>query len=476
MSTKQRLRLYNSLSGSKEDFVPVDEDNVGLYTCGFTVYDHVHIGHVKKYVGDDVLRRTLVMLGYSVRHVQNVTDVGHLESDADEGEDKLEKGAAKHNLSVFEVARRFEKEFYNAMDEVNVLTPSVIKRAADDDAIDQQIKLIGVLLEKGYGYVKDAAIYFDVGKLPDYNPFSKQPLSKKLVGAREGVEVDPDKKNPADFVLWMFKKGRYANHAMSWGSPWGEGFPGWHIECSAISMHYLGDHIDIHTGGVDHLPVHHPNEIAQNFGVTSHRVVNYWVHHEHLKVDGEKMSKSKGNFFTLEDVKAKGFDPIALRYLVLNTHYRKQMNFTWESLAAAQSAVDRLRSKVVEYMSDSTAENNDSGGPNNTYISEFTTAMTDDLNTPKALAQTWMMLDSELSSSEKLKTLLLMDTVLGLALNEDNTKEGTVIPDDVLEFAKQRWELKRDGKFIEADGLRDEIAKRGYTVRDLADSYELDPS
>lgn len=472
MNTKRKLTLFNSLSKTKEEFVPINDPQVGMYTCGFTVYDHTHIGHVKKYVGDDVLRRVLTYLGYEVKHVQNVTDVGHLESDADEGEDKLEKGAVKHNMTVVEVARQFEEEFYSVMDRVNVLRPNIVKRAADDDAIAKQIDLVKTLIEQGYAYIKDAAVYFDVSKLPDYNPFSSQELSEKLVGVRSEVEVDPEKRNPADFVLWMFKKGRYSNHAMSWDSPWGEGFPGWHIECSAISMNYLGDHFDIHTGGVDHLPVHHPNEIAQNFGVTGHKVVNYWVHHEHLKVDGEKMSKSKGNFYTLDDVVDKGFDPLALRYLILGTHYRKQMNFTWESLDAAQSALTKLRNKAKEYSLDSKPDQK----AENEFDKAFVNAIADDLNTAAAIGEMWKMVDSDLSEADKLQSILKFDEVLGLGIGESISSNTNEVPDVVENLAKKRLQLRDAGEFAAADDLRTQIGELGYAVIDTDSGYEIKPT
>jgi cysteinyl-tRNA synthetase len=295
---------------------------------------------MRKYIGDDVLRRALDYLGYKTKHVQNVTDVGHLASDADEGEDKMEKGAKKYGKTVWEVAQFYTDYFYNSMDVVNVLRPHIISKATEH--IADMIKLIQTLQEKNYAYETDEAIYFDVSKFPHYGELSGQKLEDKQKGVREEVYVDPKKRNPADFSLWFKRVGRFSDHAMHWPSPWGEGFPGWHIECSAMSMKYLGDTIDIHTGGVDHIPVHHPNEIAQSEAATGKQFVRYWVHHEHIQVNGVKMSKSLNNFYTIDDLRKQEINPISVRLLFLQSHYRQQMNFTWESAKAADEAYRRL--------------------------------------------------------------------------------------------------------------------------------------
>src|SRR3989344_797670 len=319
------LKLYNTLTKQEEEFKPINSSKVGMYTCGPTVYDYTHIGHLRKYIGDDILRRLLEVNGYEVKHIQNVTDVGHLTSDADEGDDKLEKGAKEKNMTVWELAKFFEDYFYKSLSEVNILRPHVVARATEH--IGEQIKLIQKLEENGFIYQTDEAIYFDVSKFPGYTKLSGQKLEDKNVGSRAEVRVDSQKKNPQDFTLWFFTVGHFASHEMRWPSPWGEGFPGWHIECSAISMEFLGNTLDIHTGGVDHIPVHHTNEIAQSQGATGEQFVRFWVHHNFLQVDGEKMSKSKKNFYTVEDIKKKGFDPMALRYLMLTAHYRDKINF-----------------------------------------------------------------------------------------------------------------------------------------------------
>jgi len=475
------LYLYNSLSKEKELFKPFNDNFVGMYSCGFTVYDHTHIGHIKKYVGDDILRRVLEINGYKVKHVQNVTDVGHLTSDADSGEDKLEKGAKKYNVDIKKLALGFEKEFYDALRLVNVLTPTVIERAASDSAIAKQKELIQELLDNGFAYIKDSAIYFDVSKLSNYNPFSNQSAKEKIVGKREGVLVDPEKKNPSDFVLWMFTKGKYENHIMRWDSPWGEGFPGWHIECSAISMENLGEHIDIHTGGIDHLEIHHPNEIAQNEGVCGHSVVKYWVHHNFLLVDGKKMSKSLENFYTIKDVEERGYSPMDLRYLILGTHYRKQLNFTWEALTGAKNTLERLYSFIDESLKEKNISKNDVKTVSDGHLyEEFINAINDDLNMPVALSVVWETVKSNEDVLTRLGLLRSFDRVLGLKLFDerklfikDNSIDLNELPSDIEELVRRREEarLKKDWKM--SDELRDKLKKRGYNITDKGKDFVI---
>ena len=312
-----------------------------MYACGVTVYDYPQIGNARKYVNDDLLRRALTANGFEVKHVQNVTDVGHLVSDADEGEDKLEKGAAKFGKSVWELADMFIKDYFETMDKLNILRPDIVCRATDH--IADMIELIQRLIDKGLAYETPEAVYFDVSKFPKYGQMLGQQLEDKQTAVRDNVKTGDYKKNSADFVLWFKLVGRFEKHIMQWDSPWGKGFPGWHIECSAMSMKYLGESFDIHTGGEDHLPIHHPNEIAQSEGATGKTFVKYWFHTVFLKVDGQKMSKSLGNFYKLDDVVSKGFTPMALRYLYLTAHYRSPLNFTWSSLAGAQTALDKLK-------------------------------------------------------------------------------------------------------------------------------------
>lgn len=449
------MYLYNTLSRKKEEFKPINPPSAGLYTCGPTVYWSTHIGHMSKYVGDDILRRALLYNGYKVKHVMNVTDVGHLTSDEDAGEDKMEKGAKREGLTVWEVAKKYEKEFFDTMDALNVLRPDVVARATEH--IAKQIALIKRLEQNGYTYETDAAVFFDVSKFPDYWKLSGQKLEEKKVGAREDVFIDKQKKNPYDFALWFKRVGRFANHTMHWDSPWGDGFPGWHIECSAMSMKYLGESFDIHTGGIDHIGVHHPAEIAQSEGATGKPFVKYWVHRVFITIDGQKMSKSLGNFFTLKDITERGFKPMALRYLLLTAHYRTGLNFTWKSLEAAQSALDNLYGIVKEY-----------GEPKigcAEFEREFLKAVNDDLDTPKALAVMWKLIKSNYPGSAKKQSLLKMDKVLGLGLDKIK-KEELVVPAEVKKLVSQREVARKNKDWSRSDELREKIESMGFTIED----------
>ncbi|OGG30421.1 cysteine--tRNA ligase, partial [Candidatus Gottesmanbacteria bacterium RIFCSPLOWO2_01_FULL_49_10] len=413
------LSLYNTLTKTIVDFIPVHPPKVGLYTCGQTVYDYTHIGHGRKYVGDDMLRRVLTRFGYEVTHVQNVTDVGHLVSDADEGEDKLEKGAKKTGKTVWQVAEFFTKHFYDSMDKLGILRPTTICKATEH--IPEQIALIEKLLAKGVAYDTPEAVYFDVTKFKGYGSLFGQKLSEKQVAARSDVQTGSHKKHPPDFALWFKRTGRFADHVMHWESPFGDGFPGWHIECSAMAMKYLGDTIDIHTGGIEHTAVHHPNEIAQSEGATGKQFVRYWIHHGHLMMDGAKMSKSLGNIVSVEDVVNKGFDPLALRYFYLTAHYRKPMNFTWEALTAAQNALSELRlqlSAISRQQSERTTLSEEKLEKVDAYRKKFDKALSHDLNMPQALAVAWEVVKSNIPSPDKYDLILDFDEVLGLQLQQ----------------------------------------------------------
>lgn len=468
---KEVIKIYNSLSKQKEDFKPLHDNKVGMYACGMTVYDYAHIGHGRKYTMDDVLRRTLTYFGYEVTHVQNVTDVGHLVSDADEGGDKMEKGALKAGKSVWEVAEFFTHHFYESMDTLNVLRPTVVCKATDH--IQEQIDLIQRLVDKGVAYDTPEAVYFEVHKFPHYGEMFGQRLDDKEVGARDEVVIGSHKKHPADFVLWAKRVGHHAHHIMHWNSPWGDGFPGWHIECSAMSMKYLGESFDIHTGGEDHLSIHHPNEIAQSEAVTGKPLARYWVHHAFLMVDGQKMSKSLGNIFKVEDVVAKGFDPMALRYLYLNSHYRKPMNFTWEALEGASNSFGKLIEslRLLITLPSSTTDKDEQIRLNNA----FKEAIGDDLNTSEALAVLWETLKSEaLTPLDKVlmvtDDVLGFDAVLGLNLKQYVSFE---VPEEISEMAQQRWDAKKSKDFTQADLLRKQVEEMGYEIVDSADSYKV---
>lgn len=436
-----------------------------MYSCGMTVYDYAHIGHGRKYVVDDILKRTLISDGFKVKHVQNVTDVGHLVSDADEGEDKLEKGAAKAGKTVWEVADFFTKHFYSSMDKLNIIRPDVIAKATDH--IKDQVALITKLFERGFAYDTPEAVYFDTSKFQNYGKLSGQAIEEKLVAVREEVKTGEHKRHPSDFALWFKRVGRFENHTMHWDSPWGDGFPGWHIECSAMSMKYLGDQFDIHTGGEDHIAVHHTNEIAQSEGATGKQpFVKYWVHCAFLQVDGRKMSKSLENFYTIEDIEKKGFTPLALRYLYLTTHYRDPMNFTWDSLEAAQTALTKLKSQIANSKnSNRTSLSSEKNGKVEIYRSNFAEAVNDDLNTPKALAVLWEMLKSSIPSEDKYDLAISFDEVLGLKLGEVSSTKPQV-PVEVKKLVVDRERLRKEGKFEEADVIRLRIEKLGFSVED----------
>jgi len=461
------LKLYNTLTRKKEIFKPLKDKKVGLYTCGPTVYNYAHIGNLKKYIGDDVLKRVLIYNGYKVTHVMNITDVGHLVSDNDGGEDKIEKGAKEQGKTAWELARFFEDYFWKSLKEVGVLMPDVAPRATEH--IKEQIKLIEKLEKRGFTYKTQQAVYFDVGKFPNYTKLTGQKLEDKKIGAREETVVDKDKKNPYDFALWFFATGRFKNHTMRWPSPWGEGFPGWHLECSAMSMKYLGDTFDIHTGGIDHLTVHHPNEIAQSEAATGKQFVRFWIHHDFLLVDGEKMSKSKKNFYTIEDIKTRKLNPLAFRYFCLNSHYRSKLNFTWQGLEAAQNALNNLYEDYRNIFSDTTKKK--LVGKGETYRRQFIDAINDDLNTPQALAIMWEAIkDESLLANDKKQLLLDFDKVFGLGLSKIKRLE---IPAEIKKLAAQREKLRREKKWQEADKLREDIEKLGYKIEDTEGKPEI---
>ncbi|MBP5093143.1 MAG: cysteine--tRNA ligase, partial [Abditibacteriota bacterium] len=340
------VTLYNTLTRKKEEFKPLCEGQAGMYTCGPTVYNYAHIGNLRSYIFADILRRTLRYGGYDVKQVMNVTDVGHLTSDGDGGDDKLDAQAKKSGESIWDIARYYEKIFFEDLDKLNIEQPAVKCRATEH--IDDMIALVQKLWDKGYAYETAQAVYYDISKFPTYTQLSRQNLEDKLTAVRDEVNEDPEKKHSADFALWFKRVGRFANHIMHWDSPWGDGFPGWHAECSAMSMKYLGDTLDIHTGGEDHIWVHHPNEIAQSEGATGKKFVNYWLHGAFLVVDGaSKMSKSSGNFLRVQTLIDEGYDPLAYRFMCFSAHYRAKLKFSWESLDSAASAYNNLKDFVA---------------------------------------------------------------------------------------------------------------------------------
>ncbi len=457
----ESLNLYNTKSRSIEAFVPLHAPVVTMYACGPTVYDYTHIGHMRKYIGDDILRRTLTLLGYEVKHVMNVTDVGHLANDTDFGEDKLETRAQKEQRSVWDVVQHYTDYFDTTMRAVHVLRPTIQPKATDH--IPEMIQMIETLIAKGFAYETAHALYFDTAKDPDYGHFSGQKLADKEVAVRDDVVIDPAKKNPADFALWFKRIGKYADHAMYWPSPWGDGFPGWHIECSAMSMKYLGETIDIHTGGIDHIPVHHENEIAQSECTTGHDFVKYWVHHDFLLVDGVKMSKSLQNFYKLDDILARNIDPVAVRLMFMQTSYRKPLNFTWDSLDTANEQLKKLKRFA--------SRQHAIGKINAVYTGRFILALQDDLNTSVALAVLWELFgDNTISDADKWATLIHFDIVLGLDLEQ---VPSFIITDEARELLVQRDTARASKDFATSDTLRKSLEALGYEVLDTADGTVL---
>lgn len=452
-----QIKLFNTLTKQKDEFTPIIEGEVKIYNCGPTVYSHQHIGNLYSSCFADFLRRMFEYQGYKVTQAMNITDVGHLVSEDDagkdeSGEDKMEKGAKKEGLTVWDVAKKYTDLFLEDVRKMNIREPEYRPKATE--YIKQMIEMVKKLEEKGFTYETDEAVYFDVSKFPEYGDLSGQKLEDKIIGAREDVYVDQKKRNNADFALWFKRVGRFADHTMHWPSPWGDGFPGWHIECSAMSKTLLGEHFDIHTGGVEHIPVHHSNEIAQSECANGTIFVNYWMHHQLILVEGKKMSKSIGNIFTLDDLINKGFEPMALRLLYLQTKYREQMNFTLEALSATQNSLHTIRRSIRDLLDKS----NNISVPdkvNNQYQIDFENALQDDLNTPIALSVFFKLLkDNSIEPAEKLSQLLSFDQVLGLKLDEIKPLESN--PE--LEELKSEWQKAREEKNWElADKLRDKI-------------------
>lgn len=468
------MKLYNTLTRTIEDFKPTSGKTVKLYTCGPTVYDYYHIGNLRNAVFNDTLHRILEASGFDVKHVMNITDVGHLVSDADEGEDKLEKGAQREGKTVQEVAEHYTQAFKSDMAAMNVLPPNGYHSQKHDDNyaratefIDQQIEMVRLLLDKDFAYQTEQAIYFDVTKVPDYGILSGQRLSDKEVGARSEVVTDPHKRGPHDFAVWFFTVGHFAGHSMQWESPWGKGFPGWHLECSAIIHTTLGDPIDIHTGGVDHIGTHHPNEMAQTEAAYGHRLANFWVHNEFILVDGQKMSKSKNNSFTLKDIIERGFDPLAYRLMVLQAHYRSELNFSWENLEAAQNRLTSYRAMADLQFQPVRGEE---WLGNNVDYDVIRNALQDDLNTPLALAT---LSGLAAQSEEKLLGTADIERFRGLISNVEllfglGFLDRSDISDEQKDLISERQKARDEKDWARSDELRDKLLEQGIAVRDTS--------
>ncbi|NLI09841.1 MAG: cysteine--tRNA ligase [Elusimicrobia bacterium] len=451
--------IYNTLSKKNEEFKPIKNSEVGIYTCGPTVYHYAHIGNMRTYIAEDFLRRSLEFLGYKVNHVMNITDVGHLTSDADEGEDKIELSAKKQGKSAYEIADFYTSAFFKHFDSLNCLRPSVSCKATEH--IKEMIELILKLEKNGYTYKTSDGIYYDTSKFKDYGSLvGKAHIEGLKAGAR--VEMSAEKKNPSDFSLWKFSP-KNEKRQMEWDSPWGKGFPGWHIECSAMSMKYLGETFDIHCGGVDHIPIHHSNEIAQAEGATGKKFVNYWVHMEFLVLKaGDKMSKSAGNFLTLDSVTEKGYSPLAYRYFCSQAHYRKQLEFSFEALDSASKGLKNLKSAVSdiqEKTGGAKKENNSSK-----HLDNFKKALQDDINIPKAVAVLWEALkDSSVEPAERLWLAGEFDKVLAFGLFDFKKEE---LPPEIKNLCEERTLAKKNKDFKKADELREKIKSLGWLVED----------
>lgn len=463
------MRLYNTLTRKVEDFTPINPPTVTFYSCGPTVYDYTHIGHMRTYTNNDLLKRTLKYLGFQVKNVMNTTDVGHLTGDDDTGEDKLEKGAKKTGKTVWDVADFYTNYFFKTIDALNITHPDIVCPATKH--ISQMIEMIKKLEEKGYTYKTKEAIYFDVSKFKKYGQLSGQKLEEKIQKAREEVYIDPQKKHPADFALWFFRVGRFASHTMHWDSPWGDGFPGWHIECSAMSAYYLNQPIDIHAGGVDHIPVHHENEIAQAEAANDKQFVRFWFHNNFLMVDNQKMSKSLENFYTIDDLKKNNIEPLSIRYLFLQSHYRQVMNFTWESAKAAQEGLNNLRRIISSYKSYQSYQSYKSY---KSYQSSFISFISNDLQIPQAVALLWEVVkDKNLDPQEKLELIYDFDQVFGLDLKNIKRK-SLQIPQQIIKLAQERKKYRQEKNFKKSDEIREKIEKLGYKIKDLPNNkYEI---
>jgi len=457
------LKLYNTLSRQKEEFKPIKKGSVSFYHCGPTVYWIQHIGNLRGMFCADIAVRVLKYLDYQVKFVRNYTDVGHLTSDADQGEDKMEKAARQEKTDPQTIAKKYIKIFEQDTKDLNLLEPDEKPRATQ--YIEQMIEMTQTLLDKKYAYQTDLAIYFDISKAKDYGQLSGQDPKDKLQDAGKAKVSDSDKKNPADFALWFFKKGKHENALQTWDSPWGQGFPGWHIECSVMAKKYLGDTIDIHMGGIEHIPIHHSNEIAQSEATNQVKFVNYWLHNEHLLVDNKKMAKSEQTGYSLSEIKEKGFNPLALRYLFLQAHYRSKQNFTWDLMEAAQKGFNGLIEQIKKTGSKK-------GKVNQDYKKDFIEKISDDFNIPQVLALVQKLLKSDLSSGDKLATILDFDKVLGL--NLDKIEEKT-IPAEIQELTKQREQARQSKDWDKADQIRKQIEDKGFQIEDTSEKSEIRP-
>ena len=456
------IYLYNTLTKKKEKFEPIQKGEVKIYSCGPTVYKDATIGNMRTNLFQDTLRRILKYNGYKLKHVMNITDVGHLVSDGDEGEDKMLKSAREEHKTPLEIAEHYTKLFFKDLERLNIETPEIVCKATDH--IKEMLELVQKIMERGYAYETSTAIYFDVSKLDEYGILSGINLEEQKSGAR--VEVDKEKRNPYDFALWIKAP---ENHLMKWDSPWGASYPGWHIECSAMSTKYLGEVFDIHTGGIDLIPTHHENEIAQSKGACGKIPAHYWMHGEYLLINGGKMSKSLGNVYLVDDIISRGYDPLTYRLFNFSCHYKGKLNFTWEGMDSAAVSLNRLREGYQKHLVGNVEVSDEII---NDMENRFHQAINDDLNMPLAMSVVWEAIKYPEKSNKIARLLEKFDTVLGLKIMEK--KQEKEIPEEILELVEQRKQARVEKNWAESDRLRELIAEKGYSVKDTKDGVQIE--
>lgn len=454
--------LYNTMTRNKEEFIPANKNKVGMYTCGPTVYNYAHIGNLRTYIFEDALKKSLEYVGYKVKHVMNVTDVGHLQSDGDEGEDKMALGASREHKTVWEIAKFYEDAFFEDCKKLNVKRPTVVCRATEH--IEDMIKFVQKLEERGYTYESNGNVYFEIDKFEDYTKLANLSIDELEAGSR--IEIDPNKKNPLDFVLW-FTNSKFSNQIMQWDSPWGRGFPGWHLECSTMSIKYLGENIDIHCGGIDHIPVHHTNEIAQSEAALGHKWVNYWVHGEFLVLDGGKMSKSSGDFLTVSKLEEEGFSPLDYRYFCLQSKYRKQLVFSFESLKDAQNGYKALKKKIGTILTNIDETNNMNKELISGYQEKFKTQISDDLNIANAFTVlNEVIKDGELNNKEKAFLIEDFDKVFSLNLMTIEKEAMEVDEKLINHLIEERNIARKEKNYKRSDEIRAQLLEMNIEVLD----------
>lgn len=460
------IYLTNTLTAKKEKFIPIDPKVVTIYSCGPTVYKDATIGNMRTNIFQDVLRRMLRYNGYELKHVMNITDVGHLVSDGDDGEDKMIKSAKEEHKTPMQIAKHYTELFFQDLNDLSIETPEIICNATDH--IPEMLAYVKKLLANGYAYETSTAIYFDVDQLDDYGILSGIKIDQQQSGAR--VEVDPEKRNPYDFALWIKAP---ENHLMKWDSPWGPSYPGWHIECSAMGQKYLGDEFDIHTGGIDLIPTHHENEIAQSKGNTGKIPAHYWLHGEYLLINGGKMSKSLHNVYLIKDIKEKGYDPLVYKLFCYSCHYRNKLNFTWEGIEASAKSLQRIRmgyqmqEKGLDHLCSEEKEKLVQ------LEQKFHEAINDDMNMPLAMSYVWEAIRFEKKSPEVAKLLMKFDQVLGLKIDQEELPKTETIPEEVLALVEQRKQARQNKDWAKADELRDQISGKGYDIKDTKEGIEV---